>query len=90
MDASYVASPQQPETAAALFSRLFTEHPHDLGEGYWEHQRRAFTFEAALILAGGACLLHAIVPALCTRTASNAVVRLHKQLLLSGRLSPTS
>jgi hypothetical protein len=90
MDVSYGASPSQSDVAATLFSRIFTHHPHHVGESYWEHQRRALVFGTTLVLAGGACLLHALVPALCTRTASSAVVRLHRQLQLSGRLTTSN
>jgi hypothetical protein len=89
MDVSYGASPR-PAGTAAIVSRVFTDHPRELGESYWEHQRRALNFGASLVLAGGACLLHALVPALCSRTASSAVMRLHKQLLLTGRLTSSS
>jgi hypothetical protein len=90
MDVSYGAPPRHSDTAAALFSRVFMNHPRDVGESYWEHQRRALTFGSSLLVAGAACLVHALVPALCTRTASSAVARLHSQLLLSGRLTSST
>jgi hypothetical protein len=44
--------------------RLFLEHPRSVGETYSEHLRAATTFGVAMIAAGFACILHALVPAL--------------------------
>ena len=48
-------------------------HLRDAGEGYWQHFRFATTFGLLAIAAGLAALLHAVIPALCTRTASRIV-----------------
>ena len=56
------------------------EHLDDVGEGYFEHQRRACGFGLRLIGAGLACLVHAVVPSRCPATASVAVGRLHAEL----------
>ncbi|MGC1301021.1 MAG: DUF6356 family protein [Caulobacteraceae bacterium] len=69
-----------------MFSRLFTDHPHEMGETYWEHQRFAFRFAFSLFAAGAACAVHALVPALCKRTGSRAVEALHGRLTASRRL----
>ena len=45
-------------------------------ERYFEHMRFASTVGLLTIAAGLACLIHALVPALCTRTASRTVGRL--------------
>jgi hypothetical protein len=49
------------------------------GEGYWRHFRFASTFGLLAMAAGIAALIHALVPALCTSTASRTV-RLLAQL----------
>ena len=54
----------------AMFARLFIAHPQSVGENYFEHQRMAFSFAGPLLLAGLACLIHAVIPGLCERTAS--------------------
>ena len=46
------------------------------GESYWQHWRFATTVGALAIAAGLACLVHAVVPALCTGTASRTIRRL--------------
>jgi hypothetical protein len=53
--------------------RLFLEHPTQIGESYGEHAFHAVYIAGRLIFAGIACLIHAAVPGLFTRTASNAV-----------------
>lgn len=70
-----------------MFSRLFTQHPHEMGETYWEHQRFALGFAFSLFAAGAACALHAVVPGLCKRTGSRAVETLHARLTAARRLN---
>ncbi len=53
-------------------------HLREAGEGYWEHMRFAATVAAMLSVAGLACFIHALVPGLCTRTASTSVSRLQR------------
>ena len=69
-----------------MFARLFLTHPQSVGESYLEHQRVAFSFAGALLLAGFACLLHAMIPALCERTASSQIARLHERMVSSRRV----
>ena len=59
----------------------FTEHPASVGETYGEHMVTAGSFGRDLILAGCACLVHAILPFLFERTASQAVVGLHDRMV---------
>ena len=61
--------------------QLFVDHPRSVGESYLEHQRRALGFGTALLLAGGACLLHALVPAWFTTTGSRTVSRLYERMI---------
>jgi hypothetical protein len=65
---------------------VFTDHPREMGETYWQHQRFALSFASSLLLASAACALHAIVPALCKSTGSRTVDRLHARLLAARRL----
>ncbi|HEU4957819.1 MAG TPA: DUF6356 family protein [Sphingomicrobium sp.] len=48
-------------------------HLKDAGEGYWQHFRFATTFGLLAMAAGIAALLHALIPGLCTCTASRIV-----------------
>lgn len=48
-------------------------HLQAAGESYWQHFRFATTFGLLAMAAGIAALLHALIPALCTSTASRIV-----------------
>ena len=53
-------------------------HLADVGETYFEHMRFALLVGALGVGAGLACMLHAIVPALCERTCSRTVGSLQR------------
>jgi len=67
--------------------RLFTEHPESIGETYGEHLVHASYFGSRMIVAGLACMLHALLPFLCVRTASQAIEELNAKML-ARRLAP--
>lgn len=69
-----------------LLNRIFLEHPRSLGESYWEHQRHALQFGTVMIVAGIACLIHALIPALFERTGSTMISRLYHRLVATRRL----
>lgn len=48
-------------------------HLREAGEGYWQHFRFAATFGLLALAAGIAALIHAIIPGMCTHTASRIV-----------------
>lgn len=62
------------------FSRIFLNHPADVGESYGQHFLVACGFAGWLLLAAGAALVHALVPALCTKTASRITAKLNDRL----------
>lgn len=62
------------------FNHLFLAHPKAVGETYLEHGATAARFGLTMIAGGAACLLHAVVPALCTNSASERVKRLYSQM----------
>ena len=64
------------------------EHLAAAGEGYFEHLRFASTIGLLAIAAGLACLIHALIPALCTRTCSLTIGRL-RTLFDDRRTLPT-
>ena len=66
-----------------MLKALFLTHPDSVGETYLEHQGVALSFAGELLAAGLACVVHAVIPGLFTRTASQAVERLHDRLVLS-------
>ena len=50
--------------------KVFTEHPHSVGETYFEHMRFALRFGARMLIGGLAAIVHAVFPFLCITTAS--------------------
>jgi hypothetical protein len=56
------------------------------GETYVEHLRFAATVGVLAIGAGAACLIHAVIPALCTSTASRTIRQIHTLLEARERL----
>ena len=59
----------------------FTEHPREVGESYGEHFMVATRFGGAMLLGGLACLVHAVLPFLCTTTGSQTIRRLHDRMV---------
>ncbi|NND76100.1 MAG: hypothetical protein HKN44_13940 [Ilumatobacter sp.] len=60
--------------------RQLTDHPASVGETYGEHFRIAARFAGCLAAAAGAAVVHAVVPSMCTTTASDRICRLHEEL----------
>jgi hypothetical protein len=63
-----------------MIRRLFIDHPESVGESYGEHFRVASTFGWTMLVGALAAFLHALVPALCKKTSSATVKRLHARL----------
>ena len=62
------------------FTRIFTDHPQSVGATYFEHMRFAGWFAARLLMAGGAALVHAVIPCLFEKTASRMISQMHARL----------
>lgn len=63
-------------------------HLEEVSESYFEHLGAALRFSASLALASAACALHALIPGICTNTASRSIADLH--LRLSKRPAPSA
>lgn len=50
--------------------KLFTTHPEEAGETYWQHMGFAAVTGGRLVLAGLAALAHAVFPFVLKTTAS--------------------
>ena len=61
-------------------------HLAEAGESYFEHLRFAGGVGLMLIAAGLACVLHALIPACCTKTASATIARLNQLFQDRGEL----
>jgi hypothetical protein len=68
-----------------MLDKLLMEHPRDIGETYGEHAGHAVYIGLKMLGAGLACLVHAVLPGLFVRTASEAVEDI--QNLMSKRTS---
>ena len=63
-----------------MIARLFRDHPRSLGMSWVSHGVGAVAIGAKMIVAGAACIVHAIIPGLFTETAGRTVVGLHEQM----------
>ena len=68
-----------------MLDKLLMEHPRDIGETYGEHAGHAVYIGLKMLGGGLACLVHAVLPGLFVRTASEAVDDI--QNLMSQRTS---
>ena len=67
------------KTIAAL-DDLLLRHPRSVGETYREHAAIATRFAVGMIGGGMKCLVHAVIPGLFERAASDRVRALHVEL----------
>jgi len=63
-----------------MIDGLFLAHPRSVNESYGEHFHVATRFGTAMMLAGLALLVHALVPALFARTGSRTIKRLYGEM----------
>lgn len=59
----------------------FSEHPASVGESYFQHMAMASSFGAAMLLAGLACLVHAVLPFAFVKTGSDAITQLYRRMV---------
>ena len=55
--------------------KLFTDHPHSVGETYLQHLKYASIFGFNMVWGGLACMLHAVFPCACKRTGSDILLK---------------
>lgn len=67
-----------------MISRVFLDHPAKVDEGFFEHMIFALRFAGLLFAAGGAALVHALVPCLFEKTASGIIDRLYARTQSRG------
>jgi len=72
-----------------MFARLFTDHPRSVGETYGEHALMALNFSLRMLLASIACLIHAAIPGLFTKTGSAIITGLHHDMVLHRQRKKT-
>lgn len=55
---------------------IFTKHPHEIGESYFEHMKFASQFGFSMIIGGFACFIHALLPFIFQKTGSNVLLKM--------------
>ncbi|RYG82052.1 MAG: hypothetical protein EON59_14360 [Alphaproteobacteria bacterium] len=63
-----------------MLDRLLLAHPRTVGETYVEHAGIAGRFGATMVAGGLKCLVHAILPSVFERSASDCVAKLNGEL----------
>lgn len=71
-------------TMLNTIAKRFTSHPATVDETYAEHARFAARFSGKLLLAGGAALVHAVLPFCFEKTAGNMIRELHGEIANRG------
>lgn len=64
-----------------MFSKIFREHPTEVGETYTEHFAAAGGFGVKMVAGGVACMIHAVIPAMFVTTGSGTVKKLYDQMV---------
>ena len=70
--------------------RLFTDHPQSVGESYSEHLITASGFGTRMVLAGLACMVHALLPFLFVKTGSQQISALYDTMVANRRRNPVT
>ena len=75
-----IPTPAPTATSRGFVDRLLFAHPRTVGESYVEHLGIAGRFGATMMAGGLKCLLHAVLPAVFERSASDCVAKLNGEL----------
>ncbi len=60
---------------------IFTKHPHQVGETYFEHLKFAGAFGLNMLIGGLACLTHAVFPFVFEKTGSNKLLSMTRNFV---------
>ena len=63
-----------------MINKVFLDHPASVEENYFEHMVFASRFAITLMAAAGAALVHAIIPCMFEKTASNLIRKMHARI----------
>jgi hypothetical protein len=69
----------------SLFRSLFVDHPASVDETYLEHFISAVSFGTTMIVAGVACMVHALLPAVFVTRGSDTIYALHERMVVKRR-----
>ena len=59
---------------------IFTKHPEEVGETYFEHMYNALRYSVTFLLLFFVALIHSIFPFLFTRTASCVIQEMARHI----------
>ncbi len=68
-----------------MINRICLAHPATVDETFFELMRFALFFATRLLAAGCAALIHAFVPCLFEKTASNVIAELYERTKYRGK-----
>lgn len=60
-------------------------HLEEIGESYFEHMSKAFSFSRRMIGAGIGCFIHGIFPNAFRKTGSSCIDALHDEMVVNRR-----
>ena len=63
----------------------FTDHPAQVGETYFEHQKVALHYSRQLFVASMQAAVHSVLPWCCRTSASERIHRLHGEITAGAR-----
>jgi hypothetical protein len=69
----------------SIFRSFFIEHPASVNETYLEHLLSALSFGTKMLVAGLACMLHGLLPALFVTRGSDTICALHERMMTKRR-----
>ncbi len=69
----------------SAWNRLFTDHPASVNESYFEHLASATGFGFRMIWGGVVCLVHALIPGVCSTRGSEMICELHERMVTNRR-----
>lgn len=68
-----------------VLQRLFTAHPASVNENYWQHLVAAAGFGFRMVWGGIVCLVHAVIPGVCSTKGSDMICELHERMVTNRR-----
>lgn len=60
-------------------------HLAEVGESYFEHMGKAFSFSGRMIAGGVCCLIHGLFPNLFCKSASRTIGQLYEEMCVNRR-----
>ncbi|MEM9135192.1 MAG: DUF6356 family protein [Actinomycetota bacterium] len=63
----------------------FTDHPAQVGETYFEHQKVALRYSRQLFVASMQAAVHSVLPWCCCTSASDRIHEMHGEITAGAR-----